>query len=156
MPGPITEESYRWDFPAEVNDILAEVEDDAVVVRTNADQLQALARLPMAYSFESHGLGLMAVREHVNRMGDRLCRLAEIRRVAEPWQQSTIDAVRVALTDLASDTEGAIELLNERQSLLDLYQPVYQEYLAGMYRNAESLCHCSEVEWASHWMEGAQ
>ena len=147
LPGPVTAESYTWDFEGEVDEILAEFEREALSVRRSADLLRALARIPAAYSSSTHAAELTRARGHVNRMGDRLCRLLEIYRVAAPRQQETIDSLKVILTDLVNDTEGAIELLDERR-LVELYSSPYDEYLSGMYRQADALCHCSEVEWA--------
>ncbi len=147
MPGPVTPESYTWNFKGEVNDILAQIEREAAYIKLNAEQLITMARVPMAYSVYSHSTELTLARERINRIGDKLCRLQEVQRVVEPWQQERVKALKARLTDLANDTEAAIEVLNQ-QNLMDLHQPVYKEYLAGMYRDADALCHCSEAEWA--------
>ena len=94
---------------------------------------------------------MTVIRERVNQLGERLCRLMEIERVADLWQQTAIRSARERLVGLANNTEVAIAFLNESNSPVQLASAEYGAYLDGMYENADMLCHCvveSQVEYS--------
>ena len=142
LPEPVTEESYTWNFPNEASQTLADFEKEARLIRTHVTVLQTFARVPALISPEAHAYELMRVRERVNRLGNRLCRLMEIERVTEPWQQGSIERVRESMTELADRTEAAIAYLNDNHSPVGLASKRYSGYLDGMYQSADLLCHC--------------
>ena len=141
-PPPVTEESYTWDFPAEVTGILNEFEKEAAELKTHAATLQMLYREPFLISRWSHGVELEGAKEHINRMGERLCRLISVQRVAAPLQQRSIDNVRRTLTDLAVQAEGALDSLNGSTTMAGLMATDYREHVDRMYESASALCHC--------------
>lgn len=65
----------------------------------------------------------VSVRTCVNAIGKRITRLQEIKHVAAPWQQQTIDSILPIAVDLAGRIQAAIERLNENQNYLwaDVY-----------------------------------
>lgn len=151
LPGRAAPESYTWDFPSEASQTLADFEKEAKVIRTYVTELQAFTRFPNLVSRETHALGLTVIRERVNQLGERLCRLMEIERVADLWQQTAIRSARERLVGLANNTEVAIAFLNESNSPVQLASAEYGAYLDGMYENADMLCHCvveSQVEYS--------
>jgi hypothetical protein len=151
LPGPVTPESYTWDFPNEASQTLADFENEAGMIRTHVTMLQSFTRFPALVSPESHARELMIIRERVNRLGERLCRLMEIQHVTDLWQQSAIRNVRASLTGLVDSTEAAILFINEAHNPAQLASTEYGAHLDGMYENADLLCHCvveSQLEYA--------
>jgi len=143
VPGIVTEESYSWNFPSEVTGILNDFEKEAADLKIHAATLQMLVREPFLITRWSHGVELEGAKEHINRMGEQLCRLTTIRRVATPWQQRSIDQVRRTVTALAVDTENALDLLNGTATVVGLLATDYREHLDRMYESASSLCNCA-------------
>ena len=78
-----TAESETWDFKGEANVIFRDIRSDAEQALNHADQLQSFARDP-GMSREAHAGELDALKEEVNDIGAKLCRLETIQRVLEP------------------------------------------------------------------------
>jgi len=147
VPGPAVEESYTWNFSTEVTKLLHEIEHEAPHVSEIAATLDIFIRMPFMFSKVSHAAELNNAKGHVNKIGDRLCRLHQVRRMAEPGQRKTMDELKVTFSALATDTERAIEFLNDRSRPTNLVDPVYGERLAGIYRESSFLRHISEMTW---------
>lgn len=143
VPAAVTEESYTWDFPAEVTSILNDFEKEAVELKAHAATLEMITREPFLISRWSHGAELEGAKEHINRMGEKLCRLISVRRVAAPWQQRSIDQVRRTVAALAEQCEDALDLLNSTPTTAGLLATDYRDRVDQMYESASSLCNCA-------------
>jgi hypothetical protein len=108
--GAPTPESYTHDFAKEANQLLSRIRSQAYAVKEDADGLGTLSRFNEV-SWERDSGRLASIRQHVNAMGETLCRLQQIRRVALPWQRQEIDRITPAVVELVDSTQSAIKLL---------------------------------------------
>jgi len=138
VPGAPTAASYTWDCKGETNRIFQDIQSDDQRVRSEADHLQSMAR-DSSLSWQSHEDHLNAVRDAVNDMGAKLCRLEMIRRVVAPWQQKEIDRIATTLRWMADNTEDAIRFGNAHPQ--DLWMAAYQKYTDDLYDQARTLAH---------------
>ena len=135
-PGSPTAASNTWNFKGEANTIFQDIETDAQSIRTHADRIQSYERGPQL-SWASHGDQLNAIRDDVNDMGKKLCRLEVIRGALAPWQQGEVDRIAAIVPLLANETEDAILFGAEHQQVLWL--PVYQNDTNSLYENSNKL-----------------
>jgi hypothetical protein len=113
-PGVPTPESYTHDFSKEADQLLTNIRTQAYAVKEDADGLGILSRFNDV-SWERDSGRLARVREYVNAMGEDLCRLDQIRRVALPWQRQEIDRITPSVIELANSTQSAIKLLDHHE-----------------------------------------
>jgi hypothetical protein len=135
-PGSPTAASYTWDFKAEANSIFQDLETLARQTRNDTDQLQSYDR-GSGVSWEIQADQLDIVRQEVNDMGTRLCRLESIRRVLAPWQQAEVDRIAEAVQLMADNTQDAIVYLGAHEE--ELWVPAYQKYTNNLYKEAGAL-----------------
>ena len=133
--GAPTAESYTWNFRAEAQGLLDDVGDEARQTREHADQLHTL--MSTESDWEPQALELSEIRDDVNLMGRKLCRLEGIRRVASPWEQKAIDQAAPLIAEMANDTENAITFLNNGHH--DLFMPAYTSLGSDLYQRSASL-----------------
>ena len=131
-----TAESETWDFKAETNMIFQEIRADAVQALDHADQLQSFTRDP-GMRRESHAAQLDALKDEVNDIGAKLCRLETSQRVVEPWQQKEIEQIAVAVRLMADNTQDAILFTGAHSN--ELWTPTDQKYTNNLYDEARSL-----------------
>jgi hypothetical protein len=86
---------------------------------------------------------LEGAKQHINRMGERLCRLISVQRVAAPWQQRSIDQVRRTVTALSVQAEDALDLLNCCSTAAALLATAYRDRVDQLYESASSLSDCA-------------
>jgi hypothetical protein len=125
VPGSPTAASYTWNFKAEANSIFQDLETFARQIRYGADQLVTDNR-GHEVDWELQGDQLNILRQEVNDMGDKLCRLESIRRVLAPWQQAEVDRIAEEVQLMADNTQDAIVYLNGHER--ELWVPTYQRY----------------------------
>jgi hypothetical protein len=133
--GTPTAESYTWNFRAEAQGLLDDVGYEARQTREHADQLHTL--MSTESDWEPQALELSQIRDAVNDMGRKLCRLEAIHRVASPWEQKAIDQAAPLIAEMANDTENAITFLNNDRN--DLFMPAYTSLGTDLYRRSASL-----------------
>ena len=133
VPGKATPESYTWDFKAEASRLLDQVRVDAMKARSRADKLEQFDMEP-TISWHSHARQLTVIKQEVNDMGRKLCRLEQIRRVVAPWQQQTIDRIAPQIKLMADSAEDAIVFLNRNES--SFWEPVNQKYAANIAQDS--------------------
>jgi hypothetical protein len=137
-PGQATAASYTHDFKGEANTIFQAIQDDAVEAQDHADQLVSIAG-DSNMSWFSDATQLEALKEEVDDMGTKVCRLETIRSVVAPWQQAEIDRLAVALRLMADNAEDAIVFGGNHQN--ELWLPTYQKYAQNLYHEASDLSH---------------
>ena len=145
--GKPTAASYTWDFHQEANALFDDVQTDAQQVQDHAAQLQSFSR-DSVLSWQADANQLSQVRNEVNDMGKKLCRLESIRRVVAPWQQKTIDRIASTVPLMADNTEDAILFVNAHQT--DLINPTYERYADNLYSEGSKLTQSvgNAVEYA--------
>jgi len=134
--GTPTAESYTWNFHREAHGLLDDVGAEAQQARVQADQLEGFMLNPNI-DWESHALELSEIRDEVNDMGSKLCRLGTIRRVTTPWERKAIDDAAPLITEMATETESAIAYLNGHHDYL--FNPSYQRQATDLYQQAAKL-----------------
>jgi hypothetical protein len=134
--GVPTAASYNWDFPREASSLLREIRADAEQVQDQAELLRRYS-LETSRTWESHADTLMAIRDKVNEMGSKLCRLETIRASALPWQREAIDRAAVMVREMAANTKQAIDFLNQNQDRF--FDPEYRQYAANLDQESTRL-----------------
>lgn len=110
--------------------------------KTSAAQLSRDTTLMKSWagtrlSWESHVHQINAIKEHVNNSGKILTELHNARDGAEAWQQDAIDRITPMLQEMASNTEGIINHLNEHQGRT--WVPEYRNYVEANAEQAADL-----------------
>jgi hypothetical protein len=136
VPGSPTAASYTWDFRAEANSIFQDLETLARQARGDADQLVTYNR-GHEVEWEMQADQLNILKQEVNDMGAKLCRLESIRSVLAPWQQAEVDRIAEEVQLMADNTQDAIVYLNAHEQ--ELWVPTYQNYANNLYTEAGSL-----------------
>lgn len=94
----------------------------------DADQLISVAQSSRAW--QTHASSLNQVKDHVNRIGERLEALQTMRYMADPWQQEMIDRVVPVAEQIADSTTAAISHMN--QNRVHLWAPEYVDHLRNI------------------------
>lgn len=136
VPGSPTAASYNWDFKAEANSIFHDLETLARQTRNDADQLVTDNR-GHEVSWELQADHLNILKQQVNDMGEKICRLQTIRRMLDPWQQAEVDRVTQEVQLMADNTQDAIVYLNSHEQ--ELWLPTYQKYANNLYHETGTL-----------------
>jgi len=146
--GTPTAASNTWDFKGEANGIFKDIQSDAQAALDHADILQSYAD-DSELSWQAHADELLPIKEEINDIGARLCRLETIRRVLAPWQQHAVDQIAETARLMADNAQDAILFLNAHHNVLWL--PTYQKYVNNLTTEGQSLAHSvgSAVEFAS-------
>jgi hypothetical protein len=121
---------------AEANSIFQDLETLARQTRDDAGQLQTYSR-GEGLSWEIQGDQLDIIKQEVNDMGARLCRLESIRRVLAPRQQAEFDRIAGGVQLMADNTQDAIVYLNGHEE--EPWVPTYQKYANNLYKEAGAL-----------------
>ncbi len=136
VAGPVTAESYTWNFSAEAAGLLKSLQEDAAQMRTHAAILQTFTE-NTNIDKKMHSYELSRLREKVNDMGKKLCRLEVIRSSVSPWEQKAIDETAPSLRLLADNVQDAILFL--RNQPLHTWSPTYRMYANNMYKFASQI-----------------
>lgn len=91
----------------------------------NADHMHALQTSGLHWQTHAHQLN--GVRNDVNRVGDQLEQIKNMRSSAAPWQQDAFDTVLPIAAEVAERMNDAIQHLNDNPQYL--WAPDYQEHL---------------------------
>ncbi len=134
--GTPTAQSYTWNFSSEARELLGDVVSEAREARIHADNLQRFMSDPFI-DWELQAGELSQIRDAVNDMASRLCRLEAIRRVSSPWEQKAIGRAAPLITEMADETQAAITYLNDNQT--HLFNPSYTRYGTDLYRRSAKL-----------------
>jgi hypothetical protein len=135
VPGSPTAASYTWDFKAEANSIFQDLEALARQTSNDADQFETYDRGNGMSLVQADQLDIL--KQEVNDMGAKLCRLESIRRVLAPWQQTEVDRIAQEVQLMADNTQDAIVYLNGHEE--ELWVPTYKKYATNLYKEAGAL-----------------
>ena len=135
-PGEPTAASYTWDFKAEADQIFKEVQADARDAMDHADTLETYIDDPYL-DWYAHAEQLDDLKQDVNDIGARLCRLETIRRAVAPWQQHVIDNIAITERLMADNAQDAIIYGNAHRDTL--WTGTYGENLTNLASEAASM-----------------
>ena len=111
--------------------MLAQMEAQAMQVRSLADTLQSLDREASENFWQYDATVLNQARSHVNDMDGMLCRLQAIRRATDPWERKAIGDIAPSVIELSDSTQDAINYLDEREDALMF--PTFTDQAEVMY-----------------------
>ena len=141
--GKVTPASYTWDFQKETDGILHDVQVDAEQAFTHADHLLGYVQNQnfrwelQDFSWNSNAIELTQLKDLINDMGQKMCRLETIRRVDTPWQQNTIDRIATTLRLMADNSTDAIVFGSHNEH--ELWLATYKKYVNNLFDEAGSL-----------------
>jgi hypothetical protein len=137
VAGTPTPASYTWDFKGETNGIFRKIQSDARQAYDHAEQLQTLARVDFDWYTQEGELA--AIKDDVNDIESKICRLETIRRVDAPWQKAEIGRIAETARLMVDNTQDAILFGNDHQEMLWL--ATYKKYADNLYTEAGNLAH---------------
>jgi hypothetical protein len=109
----------------EVTKLLEDIEVQAADLQRDSDTLESYTHSDV--SWESHADELNRMKDDINRIGQTIQRLQSLRSSASPWQQEATGRIIPVAQRLASNTQAAIEHLNQNPKRLQ--DPQYEQYL---------------------------
>lgn len=145
VAGMPTAQSYTRNFKNEANGIIRDIRDTARQALTDANELQSFAD-HTDLSWQVQGLKRDAVKDDVNTLESRMCRLEAIRRAVAPWQRAEIDRIATTARLMADNTEAAINFGNAHWD--DLVSAKYRKYANNLYDEAQNLARSTDQAFA--------
>ena len=147
-PAEPTAASNTWNFKGEANNLFKDVQADAQNALYHADKLLSFTD-SRQLSWISHAGQLNPLKQDINDMGTKLCRLETIRRVTAPWQQREIDRLAKEERLMVYHTQQAIRFGDAHTRTLWL--PTYQTDVTNLFNEAQALNRSVNhaVEYAS-------
>lgn len=127
----VEERNYR----SEASRLLRQVQFSAAQLTRDAETLDTYSHNGVSRQSHNHQVNL--VREHINKIGDRMERLEAIRHRSAPWQQQAIDSILPVARNLAVHTEAAIRHLNDTGK--PLWDPGYRAHLRAILERSEEV-----------------
>jgi hypothetical protein len=100
----------------EISTLLSEAKSESIELREDAEKMETFTRSKV--SWETFAMQINKIRDHVNKTGELLAKLNQVRETGSSWQQQAIDHLTPALKELAENTESTIEHLNENKRLV--------------------------------------
>ena len=137
LPIPLPATSSTAENP-EVTRLLDEARDEAAVLSKDADQMEALTRSDV--SWQTHAAMLDTIKDHVNTLARTINKLNSMRDSASEWQRQAIDRAIPLMNDLATNTNAAINHLNENR-----LRPTSGNYTEYLKENAETAHELSNM-----------
>jgi hypothetical protein len=119
----------------EITTLLSDAKSESIELREDAEKMETFTRSKL--SWESFAMQIMEIRDHVNKSGELLAKLNQIRETGSTWQQQAIDHITPALKELAENTKSTIEHLNENTKLLHTKET--EDYCVVNYQLAKEL-----------------
>lgn len=135
-PGVATPESYKWDFVQEASQLLDGVQREALKVESHADTLHSFVMNPYI-GWEGHASELAPIKEEINDMGRKLCRLEVIRRAVSPWEREAIDRAAPQIRLLADNAQDALSYMDRNEG--NFWMPDYGKYVSNLYNESSQL-----------------
>lgn len=110
---------------SEVTTLLEDIELQAADLQLDSDTLVSYTHSDVTW--QAHADELSLIKDHINKIGQTIQKLENLRASAAPWQQEAVDRIIPVAHRLASNTQAAIEYLDRRPEFL--HNPQYDRYL---------------------------
>ncbi len=138
--GAPTEESYTWNFPQEGTTKLEAIQVRSDIIRRDADRLVAYAELMNGSGTRGQNWKLTKIRDRVNEVSKKFCRLQLIDHTLDPWQQSIVKRLKPEVNALARNTETAILISRDERTQDRLRaNETYQQSVKDIYQQADKI-----------------
>ena len=128
----------QWNFSREASRTMGDLASYAVDAALLGDELQA-GLGSQELSYQSHAYLLAAIKDDVDAMGAKVCRLEEIKRSLPASQRKEIDETLPALSLMANHTGYAIRFLSGHPQ--ELWSPAYASWVNALTGEAHQLSH---------------
>ena len=132
---PATTKASEARDSAQINQLLAEAKAEAIQLRDDSGDMDSFVR--SRPSWESYAGKVEMIKGHVNNTGKLLARLRDAEATGSPWQQAAINRIEPLLKELAANTEGTINHLNENRSRIHFTE--FKNYVKANYELATDL-----------------
>jgi hypothetical protein len=119
----------------EISTLLSEAKSESSELREDAERMETFTRSKL--SWESFATKINEIKHHVNKTGELLAKLNQVRETGSSWQQQAVDHITPALKELAENTESTIEYLNENRKLV--HSKELEDYCVVNYELAKEL-----------------
>ncbi len=129
-----TAPTFPSNYSQQASELLHNVRHDVQQVENQVAELKRLANDPDV-SWGEHALQLDRVLTEVDEIGNWLCRLEVIQRVAENWQRKVISALSVQMRAIAADAHTAIAHVTHHDGG-ELWSPPYQKCIQRLHDEA--------------------
>jgi hypothetical protein len=138
LKGPVTIILVTSEYPPaqiEATDLLKQVRATAAELSKDSDRLTGLMRSNV--SRDSYADSLDRVKTYINKTGEQMAELQELRNEVAPWQQDAIDRITPLARQIAANTQSAIKYIN--QNPLNLYNQDYKDTLQSIADDAKQM-----------------
>jgi hypothetical protein len=119
----------------EISTLLSEAKSESIELREDAEKMETFTRSKL--SWESFAMQINEIKDHVNKTGELLAKLNQLRETGASWQQQAIDHIAPALKELAENTTLTIEYLNGNRKLI--HSKELEDYCVVNYELAQEL-----------------
>jgi hypothetical protein len=120
---------------AEINKLLADSRAEAVELKADSESMESFTR--SALNWGSYASQLEMIKGHVNKAGELLAKLQNVKTTGSPWQQTAINRIAPLLKEMADNTQAAIKHLNDNQNRV--HSPEFKDYVKANYELATDL-----------------
>jgi hypothetical protein len=131
-----TAASYTWNFRSEASRLLNDIQMDAAKIRNRAATLESFEPMQLE-TWQAHEAQLVPIKEDVNDIGQKLCRLEQIQTAVAPWQKRAILKTAVTSRLLANNTQDALAFLDRYEG--HFWRPSYERNVNNLYTEASQL-----------------
>jgi hypothetical protein len=133
--GPLMASDTTTGDSEEVSKLLSDSKAEAAALYSDANDMERFTASKL--SWESHAQKLEQIRTHVNKCGELVQKLNDIKHQGSPWQQQAVERITPLLSELASNTTTTIEHMKNNRNKLQF--PPYPDYLTTNSDLAKSL-----------------
>lgn len=123
---------------ADVNKLLAQINDEAIQFYADADKINSFSRSNI--SSQTYATNLDLIRQHVNEASKTLTSLNEQRDNGSSWQQIAIDRINPLFREMTANTETLIATFNKNTNRVHMKE--FRDYVQA---NTDVAANLSQV-----------
>ena len=135
--GPVTPQSYTYNFSAEAQRLLDQAKQDSYLVQNYVATLEGMDGDPYTNDWHMDTYELGHAADIVQRLDKIECRLRNIERATTPQQQAVIKRVVPEIVILTDNMNRTMQYVNHNQHYL--WNPQYVARARQMYRSTERI-----------------
>ncbi len=150
LVAPSLKADHHQDTQAQVSELMARVESNALDMRQQAARLQTYNRTPQMHSWKLHADELTRISAELDRVGELMADLKPMKDAMTFRQAAAYNKI-VSLSTAAADVTGkAIKIVNTDREKLEVAHPDYAKKVNAIYEHADMIAaQADSVEsWA--------
>lgn len=136
IPTPAQSAAASGEDSKEISRLLDDAKLEAHQLEMDAEKMETFTNSDLSRT--SHANQFNYIIEHINKSGQLLAKLQNVREEGSPWQQNAIGEIEPLLKELADNTKAAIEHFNENKESVR-FSATYREYLKANREVSEKL-----------------